>query len=145
MIIAASALTEWNPKARLVNARTSRLVVTFGVVVVDLQLERGEDPVTVLADGALEFDHPEHAQLISRVLAIDTKRGDHSIVTYLTPDEAETLLAAPDPATPIGRRRPRCLAVPATREVVIAAREVVIAAREVVMAAVMAAHGEALA
>ena len=48
--------------------------------------------------------HPEHAQLISRVLAIDTKRGDRSIVTYLTPDEAETLLAAPDPATRIGRR-----------------------------------------
>lgn len=48
--------------------------------------------------------HPEHANLISRVLAIAPKRADRGIVTYLSVDEAEALLASPDLATRLGRR-----------------------------------------
>lgn len=48
--------------------------------------------------------HPEHAALISRVLAVPTKRFDRTIVTYLTRDEIDALLAAPDQHRWIGRR-----------------------------------------
>jgi site-specific recombinase XerD len=48
--------------------------------------------------------HPEHAALISRVIALPAKRFDRAIVTYLTPDEVNALLAAPDRARWIGRR-----------------------------------------
>jgi site-specific recombinase XerD len=48
--------------------------------------------------------HPEHAELIARVLAIPAKRADKAIVTWLTDDEADALLAAPDQATRTGRR-----------------------------------------
>jgi len=48
--------------------------------------------------------HPEHAALISRVLAVPTKRFDRAIVSYLTAEEVDALLAAPDRARWIGRR-----------------------------------------
>ncbi len=48
--------------------------------------------------------HPEHAALIARVIAVPTKRFDRAIVTYLTPEEVDALLAAPDRAHWIGRR-----------------------------------------
>ncbi len=48
--------------------------------------------------------HPEHAADIERVLAIPPKRADQTIVTYLTDNEAEALLAAPDRASRTGRR-----------------------------------------
>ena len=48
--------------------------------------------------------HPEHAALIARVLAIPPKRFDRRLVTYLTESEVTALLAAPDTATPTGRR-----------------------------------------
>ena len=48
--------------------------------------------------------HPEHAALISRVIAIPTKRFERAIVTYLTPDEIDALLAAPNRERWIGRR-----------------------------------------
>lgn len=48
--------------------------------------------------------HPEHAELIQRVLAIPTKRHDHTTVCFLTPEEVDALLAAPDRSTWIGRR-----------------------------------------
>jgi integrase/recombinase XerD len=48
--------------------------------------------------------HPEHAALISRVIAVPTKRFDRAIVTYLTPEEVTALLAAPDRGRWIGRR-----------------------------------------
>jgi site-specific recombinase XerD len=48
--------------------------------------------------------HPEHADDITRVLAIPTKRHDHTIVTFLTDAEADALLAAPDQRTRTGRR-----------------------------------------
>jgi integrase/recombinase XerD len=48
--------------------------------------------------------HPEHAALIARVLAIPAKRADKALVTWLTEQEADALLAAPDRATRAGRR-----------------------------------------
>ena len=50
------------------------------------------------------FRHPEHAALIQRVLAIPPKRGDKGLVTFLTEDEIDALLAAPDRSNWIGRR-----------------------------------------
>lgn len=47
---------------------------------------------------------PEHAALISRVLAIPPKRGDRAIVCFLTASEIDALLAAPDRSTWLGRR-----------------------------------------
>jgi site-specific recombinase XerD len=47
---------------------------------------------------------PEHAALISRVLAIPPKRCDRAIVCFLTAEEIDALLAAPDRATWLGRR-----------------------------------------
>lgn len=50
------------------------------------------------------FHHPEHAQLIARVLAIPAKRTDTPTLTYLTPIEIDAYTNAPDPATTTGRR-----------------------------------------
>jgi site-specific recombinase XerD len=47
---------------------------------------------------------PEHANLISRVLAIQTKRATTTIVTFLDRAELDALLAAPDQTTWHGRR-----------------------------------------
>ncbi|MBF6302890.1 site-specific integrase [Nocardia amamiensis] len=47
---------------------------------------------------------PEHADHISRVLAIPPKRCDRPIVCFLTADEIDALLAAPDRTTRLGRR-----------------------------------------
>jgi integrase/recombinase XerD len=52
--------------------------------------------------GAL--NHPEHAALISRVLAVPTKRFDRAIVSYLTNEEVDALINAPDQSRWIGRR-----------------------------------------
>jgi integrase/recombinase XerD len=48
--------------------------------------------------------HPEHAALIARVLALPTKRFDRAIVSYLTEEEVDTLINAPDRSRRIGRR-----------------------------------------
>jgi integrase/recombinase XerD len=48
--------------------------------------------------------HPEHADLIARVLAIPAKRYDRALVCFLTPAEVDALLAAPDRSTWPGRR-----------------------------------------
>jgi site-specific recombinase XerD len=50
------------------------------------------------------YRYPERAGLIQRVLAIPSKRTDKTLVTYLTQEEMEALLAAPDRSTWIGRR-----------------------------------------
>jgi len=50
------------------------------------------------------LQHPEHAAVISRVLAMPPKRDDTRIVTYLTEAEADALIAAPDTSTWCGRR-----------------------------------------
>jgi site-specific recombinase XerD len=48
--------------------------------------------------------HPEHAELIARVLAIPPKRFDKSTVSFLTPKEIEALVRAPDRSRWEGRR-----------------------------------------
>ncbi|MDP9074162.1 MAG: site-specific integrase, partial [Actinomycetota bacterium] len=48
--------------------------------------------------------HPEHADLIARVLAIPTKNTSQTVLTYLTDPEVDALLAAPDRTTWTGRR-----------------------------------------
>jgi integrase/recombinase XerD len=48
--------------------------------------------------------HPEHAELIARVLAIPTKRAERTELCYLDPPEVDALLAAPDRNTWTGRR-----------------------------------------
>jgi integrase/recombinase XerD len=47
---------------------------------------------------------PEHAGLIQRVLAMPPKRYDHTDVCFLTAEETNALLAAPDRSTWTGRR-----------------------------------------
>ena len=47
---------------------------------------------------------PEHAAVISQVLAIPPRRRERAIVSYLTPAETDALLAAPDRNTWHGRR-----------------------------------------
>jgi integrase/recombinase XerD len=46
----------------------------------------------------------EHAALIQQVLAIPTKRRDRAIVNFLTAEQIDALLAAPDRNTRAGRR-----------------------------------------
>jgi integrase/recombinase XerD len=48
--------------------------------------------------------HPEHAESISRVLAIPPKRFDRALITYLTEPEIDALLACCDQETWTGRR-----------------------------------------
>jgi integrase/recombinase XerD len=52
----------------------------------------------------LALREPSHAALIQRVLAIPHKRAEKKLVAFLTRPEFEALLAAPDQATPLGRR-----------------------------------------
>ena len=47
---------------------------------------------------------PEHAATISQVLAIPPRRRERAIVSYLTPEEADALVTAPDRTTWHGRR-----------------------------------------
>jgi len=55
--------------------------------------------------------HPEHAGSIQRVLAIPPKRTERHILTYLTDQEADALLAACDQRTWTGRRDHAMLAL----------------------------------
>lgn len=48
--------------------------------------------------------HPEHAALIQRVLAIPHKRAEQKLICFLTADEVDALLAAPDRTRWLGRR-----------------------------------------
>jgi integrase/recombinase XerD len=50
------------------------------------------------------FREPAHLALVSQVLAIPIKREDQRLVGYLTRQEMEALLAAPDRAQRFGRR-----------------------------------------
>lgn len=50
------------------------------------------------------LQHPEHAGLIARVLAIPPKRFDRSVVSFLDRRETEALLSAPDRGQWMGRR-----------------------------------------
>jgi integrase/recombinase XerD len=57
------------------------------------------------------MQHPEHAALIQRVLAIPAKRAERPLIAYLTTQEINALLAAPDVGTRLGRRDRALLAV----------------------------------
>jgi len=48
--------------------------------------------------------HPEHAELIQRVLAIPSKRYEPGLVDFLTPEEIDALLTTPNRSTWHGRR-----------------------------------------
>jgi len=48
--------------------------------------------------------HPEHADLIGRVLAIPAKKAQRNELCYLSQPESDALLAAPDRDTRTGRR-----------------------------------------
>ncbi|MDA8313313.1 MAG: tyrosine-type recombinase/integrase [Actinomycetota bacterium] len=50
------------------------------------------------------FRHPEHAELIARVMAMPTKSTLRTSVTYLDEAEVEAILAAPDRRTWSGQR-----------------------------------------
>lgn len=50
------------------------------------------------------LQHPEHAELIQRVLAIPPKRTSSTSIDYLTRPEIDALLAAPDRSSRLGRR-----------------------------------------
>lgn len=54
--------------------------------------------------GYAAYRCPEHALLIQRVLAIPQKRRDSTLVCFLSHEETQALLAAPDQTTPLGRR-----------------------------------------
>jgi site-specific recombinase XerD len=54
--------------------------------------------------GYAALRHPEHAASIQRVLAIPTKRFERNLVTYLTDDEVDALVATCDTTTWTGRR-----------------------------------------
>jgi integrase/recombinase XerD len=56
-------------------------------------------------------DHPEHAATITQVLAIPPKRTTRAVTEFLTPDEVDTLLAAPDATNWTGRRDHALLAL----------------------------------
>jgi integrase/recombinase XerD len=50
------------------------------------------------------FEDPAHAALIQRVMAIPHKRAEHGPIAFLTEDEVEAVLRAPDLNTVLGRR-----------------------------------------
>ncbi|MEA2589333.1 MAG: integrase/recombinase XerD [Actinomycetota bacterium] len=54
--------------------------------------------------GYAALRHPEHAASIQRVLAIPAKRCERNLVTYLTEEEVDAVLAACDQTTWTGRR-----------------------------------------
>jgi integrase/recombinase XerD len=54
--------------------------------------------------GFAALQHPEHAALIHRVLAIPPKRAARPLVSYLSTAEIAALLEAPDLTTRLGRR-----------------------------------------
>jgi integrase/recombinase XerD len=52
----------------------------------------------------LSFQEPAYADQCRRILAIPSKRYERRLIEYLTPEEIDALLAAPDRTTWIGRR-----------------------------------------
>ena len=84
----------------------------IGAFLQHLQVDRGNSGSTRNARlaaihsffGYAAVHAPEHAALIQQVLAIPPQHRDRAIVDYLTPPEAEALLAAPDRSTRLGRR-----------------------------------------
>jgi len=52
----------------------------------------------------VSFQEPAHGERCRRILAIPGKRYERKLIEYLTPEEIDALLAAPDRTTWIGRR-----------------------------------------
>jgi site-specific recombinase XerD len=52
----------------------------------------------------ISLHEPTHVDLCRRILAIPSKRYDRKLIEYLTPEEIDALVAAPDSSTWIGRR-----------------------------------------
>src|SRR5262249_13093073 len=52
----------------------------------------------------LSFQEPAYADQCRRILAIPSKRYERRLIEYLTAEEIDALLAAPDRASWIGRR-----------------------------------------
>lgn len=85
---------------------------TIGAFLDHLEVERGNTVPTRNARLAAirsmfryaALQHPEHAELIGRVLAIPIKRADRTDIAFLNPEETNALLAAPDRARWVGRR-----------------------------------------
>lgn len=85
---------------------------TIGAFLTHLETERGNSVRSRNARLAAihslfrlaALEHPEHADLIARVLAIPQKRFDQGIVAFLNKEEVEAILAVPDRTTWIGRR-----------------------------------------
>jgi integrase/recombinase XerD len=92
---------------------------TIGAFLDHLERDRGNSVATRNARlvavhslfGFAALRHPEHAALIQRVLAIQPKRTDRALVSFLTEPEIDALLAAPDRSTWIGRRDQALLVV----------------------------------
>jgi hypothetical protein len=89
---------------------------TIGDFLHDLEAVRGNSPATRNARLAAihslfsyaSLRAPEHANLISRVLGIQTKRATTTtVVTFLNPAELDALLAAPDQSHLARPPRPR--------------------------------------
>jgi site-specific recombinase XerD len=79
----------------------------IGAFLDHLERERGNGPRTRNARLAAirslfrfaALRHPEHAHSIERVLAIPPKRFERNLVSFLTEEEVEALLGAPDRGT----------------------------------------------
>ena len=59
------------------------------------------------------YRHPEHAELISRILAIPAKRCETTVVSFLTQAEIDAVISAPDLNSWAGRRDHALLVVAA--------------------------------
>ncbi len=97
------------PSALRIEDLDAELVGTF---LSHLESERGNSPRTRNARLAAihslfryaAFRHPECAAHIERVLAIPSKRFERALVSFLSDEEIEVLLGAPDRSTALGRR-----------------------------------------
>jgi integrase/recombinase XerD len=105
----ASATTEKQPSRLEITDLDAPLI---GAFLSHLEAGRGNSPRTRNARLAAihslfryaALRHPEHAEVIARVLAIPPKRHDKALVTWLTEPELAALLTAPDRSTWAGRR-----------------------------------------
>lgn len=85
---------------------------TIGAFLAHLEAERGNSVRTRNARLAAIHSlfrfaarrHPEHAELIARVLDVPQKRFERAIVSFLTDEEVEALLSVPDTSSFLGRR-----------------------------------------
>ena len=109
MIGYAARLTGKQPCDLDIADLDTALIVAF---LTHLETERGNSVTTrnarlaairsLFRYGALHA--PDDAAVIQRVLAIPPKRCDRAVVDYLTAADTDTLLAAPDRGTWLGRR-----------------------------------------